>query len=236
MNQETIVENIEKRTVGLDDTFKFHCTQCGKCCLFREDIILSPMDIYKISKELSLTPHEFVDQFCSMHIGDTSRIPIIMLKPVGKDLRCPLLKNNKCSVHKAKPSVCALYPLGRYATANPNNCDEKDIAKDEVKYFLQPVNCGDDSQSHTVREWLSDFDIKLEDEAFLLWRQAIAKISADVQKLENKWDIMTTMKIMLPTWSKLRVLLYEHYNIAHPFMPQFKENVETITNMLRAIL
>ena len=39
------MEEIKSMTVGLDDTFKFHCDQCGKCCTHREDIILSPMDI-----------------------------------------------------------------------------------------------------------------------------------------------------------------------------------------------
>ena len=36
------MEEIKSMTVGLDDIFKFHCDQCGKCCIHREDIILSP--------------------------------------------------------------------------------------------------------------------------------------------------------------------------------------------------
>ena len=37
MSLEKMIENIESMTVGLDDTFKFHCDQCGKCCTNRED-------------------------------------------------------------------------------------------------------------------------------------------------------------------------------------------------------
>lgn len=42
MTNEEMFQNIESFTVGLDDAFAFHCTQCGKCCIHRVDIILSP--------------------------------------------------------------------------------------------------------------------------------------------------------------------------------------------------
>lgn len=31
-------EQLGYEEIGLDDTFTFHCTQCGKCCIHREDI------------------------------------------------------------------------------------------------------------------------------------------------------------------------------------------------------
>ena len=52
MTNEEMFQNIESFTVGLDDSFSFHCTQCGKCCIRRTDIILSPRDIFKMAKEL----------------------------------------------------------------------------------------------------------------------------------------------------------------------------------------
>lgn len=33
-------EQLGYEEIGLDDTFTFHCTQCGKCCIHREDILL----------------------------------------------------------------------------------------------------------------------------------------------------------------------------------------------------
>ena len=55
MTNEEMFQNIESFTVGLDDTFSFHCTQCGKCCIHRTDIILSPRDIFKMAKALKLS-------------------------------------------------------------------------------------------------------------------------------------------------------------------------------------
>ena len=47
-----IVDNFEKMKIGVDEPFKFHCTMCGKCCINREDILLTPKDLYNMSKEL----------------------------------------------------------------------------------------------------------------------------------------------------------------------------------------
>lgn len=41
-------EQLGYEEIGLDDTFTFHCTQCGKCCIHREDILLSPKDLLRV--------------------------------------------------------------------------------------------------------------------------------------------------------------------------------------------
>ena len=97
-----------------------------------------------------------------------------------------------------------------------------------MKYLLQPIDCGDNTQTHTVREWLADFDIKLEDEAFIRWHQTIAKVSTTIKELEKKWDMITMMQV----WFVTRVFLYERYDTEDPFMPQFEENAGIVINML----
>ena len=76
MTNEEMFQNIESFTVGLDDTFSFHCTQCGKCCIHRTDIILSPRDIFKMAKALTFS-------------GNTA--PCTLAPPVAyPSLRCGL--------------------------------------------------------------------------------------------------------------------------------------------------
>ena len=94
MTREEMFQDIESMAVGLDDTFKFHCTQCGKCCINRHDIILSPSDIFKMAKELKIGNSEFIHRYCSMHIGDHSRMPIIMLKLMGWMVSVTLVKGS----------------------------------------------------------------------------------------------------------------------------------------------
>ena len=215
MSLEELAANIENMTVGLDDTFQFHCTQCGQCCVNREDILLSPMDIFKMSKELGLTHTQFFAKYCEAYIGDTTRMPIVRLQPVGDEMRCPLLKNHKCSVHKVKPSVCALYPLGRYIALEKGDYTAEGVGKSKVKYLLQPA----------------DFDIKTEDEVFIRWHQTIAKIGDKIRELEKKWDMLTMMEV----WFMIRVFLYERYDTNQPFIPQFEENAGIVTHMLEDI-
>lgn len=226
--EEMMLQNIQLNTVGLDDTFKFHCTQCGKCCTYRDDIILSPMDIFKMARELKITPVDFYHEYCVFNIGEHTRIPIVRLGSVGNDRHCVLLKNHKCSVHKVKPAVCGMFPLGRYMTFEKDDYDAADFTTGNVKYLLQPLECGDDSEEHTVREWLSGFDINLEDEAFVEWQNAISQFGNKIKELERKHDMLTMMEV----WFIVRVVLYMQYDISQDFLPQFKFNVENLLNLL----
>ena len=220
--------DLESMTIGLDDTFKFHCDQCGKCCTHREDIILSPMDIFKVAKELKMTPVEFYHEYCVFNIGEHTRMPIVRLASEGKDTHCVLLKNHRCSVHKVKPAVCAMFPLGRYMSFEKDDYNAESIDTSKVKYLLQPPECGDESETHTVREWLSGFDIKLEDEAFVQWQKAISRFSNKFKELEKKQDMLTMMEI----WFVVRVSLYLQYDTSKDFLPQFNYNVENLLKLL----
>ena len=228
MSRDNLFRDIESMTVGLDDTFKFHCDQCGKCCTHRNDIILSPMDIFRMAKELKMTPAEFYDQFCVFNIGDNSRLPIVRLASVGNDEHCILLHNRKCSVHKVKPSVCAMYPLGRYMLFDQEQYSEESFSAAKVKYLLQPLSCGDESEEHTIREWLSGFDIKLEDEAFVRWQLAISRFMRKLTELEKKHNMLTMMEI----WFVVRVVLYLQYDTSMDFLPQFVRNEENLLKLL----
>ena len=227
MNNE-LFRDLESMTIGLDDTFKFRCDQCGKCCTHREDIILSPMDIFKMAKELKMTPVEFYHEYCVFNIGEHTRMPIVRLASEGKDTHCVLLKNHRCSVHKVKPAVCAMFPLGRYMSFEKDDYNAEAIDTSKVKYLLQPPECGDESETHTVREWLSGFDIKLEDEAFVQWQKAISRFSSKFKELEKKQDMLTMMEI----WFVVRVSLYLQYDTSKDFLPQFNYNVENLLKLL----
>lgn len=39
---KTIAENLDSWKLGLDDSFQFHCTACGKCCIDRETSFSRP--------------------------------------------------------------------------------------------------------------------------------------------------------------------------------------------------
>lgn len=180
-----IVDNFDQMKIGLDEPFKFHCTMCGKCCIDREDILLTPRDIYNMSKELGLNPRDFFIAYCENYIGSDSRMPIVRLKPRGSIKRCPLLKDRKCSVHKAKPAVCAMFPIGRCIRFENKNV-KNPVAMYGTEYIFTNPGCGDDSETHTVREWLNEFGISIDDPFFSKWNNTIMKLGSIFRKAEGK--------------------------------------------------
>ena len=67
---KNIITNLGSREIGIDEEFKFHCIECGKCCINREDILLNPRDIYNMSKELGISPEEMTKKYCEVYVGD----------------------------------------------------------------------------------------------------------------------------------------------------------------------
>jgi len=224
-----IVDNLNKMKIDLDGTFRFHCTMCGKCCIHQEDILLSPRDIYRMSKELAITPEELFDQYCETYIGSDSRIPIVRLVPRGFIRRCPFLKDQKCMVHRSKPAVCAMFPIGRCLRIDSENETLEDMTTSRIEYILTDPGCGDNLETHTVREWLHDFNISEEDEFFLKWHQAIGGLGKIFRKMEKT----ASAQDMDLAWTATFVRLYLHYDMEREFMPQFEENVQEIFMLMQ---
>lgn len=226
---KAIAENFDKMKIGPDTPFKFHCTQCGKCCINREDIMLNPFDLFRASKELEMTPQDFVKTYCDTYLGETSRIPIVRIQPRGTIKRCPLLKDRKCSIHNAKPTVCALFPIGRAFRIEAGKLDEKPIATDQIEYIFNAPHCGDNSETHTVREWLEAFGIPLQDEFFAKWQDVILHLGPSIQKCIDQFNEETVDRVITLCYVKL----YLDYDTSKDFWPQFIENAGVIQKLIK---
>ncbi len=150
------------------------------------------------------------------------------LKPRGEIRRCPLLKDRKCSVHNAKPTVCALFPIGR-GIAGEKGSIHSLTAKD-IRFFLTDPGCGDDSETHTVRDWLGEFGLPVEDEFFIEWQRCLIGLSQCLQKLEKKLGAD-----MGPIWSLTGSVLYLVYDMENPFEPQFRAHVGELRQMIHEL-
>ena len=228
---QNIVNNFERMKIGLDDKFKFECHMCAKCCLHRDDVLLNPKDVYNAAKELNLTTGEFVEKYCETYIGSDSRIPIVRLMPRGSVHRCPLLKDRKCMVHRLKPTVCALYPIGRCVILAGKTAADIDI--DSVQYIFNRPDCkgSEGSETHTVREWLKAFGIPVEDEYFVKWQKMVMEMGTVFRKIEKK---MSEKRLEM-LWNAAFIGLYLHYDTEQDFMSQFEENAQKFTELLHSI-
>jgi Fe-S-cluster containining protein len=226
-----IVENFDNMKIGVDETFRFHCTECGKCCINREDILLTPKDLYNIAKEFSISTQDVVKAYCETYIGDSSRLPLVRLQPRGSIKRCPLLKDRKCSVHRVKPVVCAMFPIGRCIMVDSDRFASSGIKGCQTEYIFSDPGCGDKSETHTVREWLGKFNISLDDEFFMRWHQTIAEVGSFVHKAEKIYAESSLDKV----WSLIYVLLYLNYDTEQEFLPQYIQNAQRLTQMLKLL-
>ena len=224
-----ILEMYEKNALGLDDTFQFKCKECGKCCKNREDILLTTRDLYNIARELGRLPEEIIARYCEVYIGSGSRMPLVRLRPVPPENSCPLLYKKKCIVHKAKPSVCALFPLGRGTSLE--NMDESSMTPDSFRptYFVQPIKCGTTDRSQTVREWLEKFGLPIEDEFYGPWNDIVAFLSSFFREIEKRNLSSETMDLV---WGGTMQALYIDYDPKAELIPQFLENIAKLKDVV----
>ena len=226
-------EEMEQYLLDLDSEFRFKCRRCGKCCKNQDTILFNARDIYNIAKKIGKTPKQVIEECAEVYIGDSSRIPVVHMVPIGPQRRCPLLlPDGRCSVHDCKPTVCALYPLGRVALFQDVKDKDAEITRENirVKYIINDYNCGSAKKRNTVRSWLAQFQIPEEDEFFIRWNVVTVNLSAMVRKLEENNCSEHTLQML---WNAILFTLYVDYDTKEDFMPQFEKAEEYLLNLCR---
>ena len=157
--------------------------------------------------------------------------------PRGKNEACPFLEGGRCSIHDCKPTVCALFPLGRVVinkTALQGDLNDNNHEIEfEVKYMLNDIDCGSRKQVHTVREWLARFGIPEQDEFFLLWSKVTIMLHGMISKLEEHHVSDKTLNLF---WNAIFSVLYLNYDTSKEFLPQFQQASEKLTSLCQGIM
>jgi len=224
---KNICENLDTMGLGLDDTFRFKCYGCGKCCKNRQDILLNPRDLFRLAVYLKLTPEQVIAHYGHKYLGQNSCIPLVRLKPVGKNNCCPFLNGNRCAVHASKPIVCALFPLGRYKKRAEENPD----AQMETGYILQPVTCSGHKPT-TVRTHLESFGIPIQDDFFVKWSETLAYLTTFCGEMIRLGASPMGMQLI---WKQIEECLYNLYDTSKEFESQFDGNIAALKKVLGSI-
>ena len=228
------------------DTFKFTCVQCGECCRNRDDVLLTPFDVFRLCKATGLNAAEFIMKYCSVYPGGTSKLPIVSIKyrPVYNGsrvigTRCPFLGKRDglhfCRVQDAKPFVCFSYPLGKVCFENT-----------KTEYILQS-DCDCAGARKATRE---DITQVVED-----WMLGEEKLDMEERYSEifygfltnyRSWinvDELAENKKALPLYKKWLVLvadlLYCSYDFSADetvFLEQLKVNISMIEELCKVIV
>lgn len=200
------------RTIGREESFRFACAGCGDCCRGREDIVLSGYDLFRIAGRLGLPPRIAANAFCRRYCGRVSLLPVLRLQPVGGVRHnCPFLHESRCSIHEAKPLVCALYPLGQ------------SIERDgSIEYFLQTIECGGQVFEAKLQDYLQAMGIAQREKLDADWALTCIALSKRMKALEQQ----AGAPVLRAAQRHAAEALYFNYDLAKPFEEQFKANLD----------
>lgn len=127
---------------NLEDGIEFSCQMCGKCCKgFNEgEVYLYKDDILRLTKFLNFKGKNGLRKFAEKYLkvindsffwkdpgaqrGKTYRFKTLGFKFTGEDEHCHFLKNNKCSVHVARPFQCRSFPFWQMMVSSRKNFED----------------------------------------------------------------------------------------------------------------
>lgn len=145
LRDESITEISDGRFYGPNDMVKADtasCSGCSLCCHGMEDtLLLEPPDIYRFRKEMNLTFDQLLEGAAELGMADGLILPHLRMK---ENEACAFLdQNGRCSIHKARPAYCRMFPLGRYYHQG-----------DDFVYILQTRQCDHPRTKVKVKKWI----------------------------------------------------------------------------------
>lgn len=174
----TLQEISDGKLYRMDDMVRADCGGCNGCSVcchgMGESIILTPWDIFQISRGTKASFGELMVDKVELNLADGLILP--NLKMGGADAACGFLnENGRCSIHPYRPDICRLFPLGR------------NYGSEGIRYFLQTHECPKPGRSKIrVRKWLDIPDIRTYEKFILDWHDYLESCREDIQKNWNE--------------------------------------------------
>lgn len=192
----------------LKSKVKLGCNMCDKCCIYRGDIKLTPINVCNISKFLGISNEEFIEKYTDRLEG---RPLELVLKTRGDKRECILYDKNipGCKIHKVKPMQCTMFPLV------PEN-----LKRD---YFVDSEECKlEDTEEITVNKWLNgnNNNYKKNKKIVLEWIDFLEQVQPQIIKYD-KTQI-----------DELYRILFYDYKRGFPKEKQMEKKMKEITYLL----
>jgi Fe-S-cluster containining protein len=106
----------DNRNLRKDEPFPFAChpgLPCFNRCCADVNIVLTPVDILRLSRRLGISTTDFLDRHALVPVTKDLQLPVVMLRMGdGPDKSCSFVGEQGCTVYEDRPWACRMYPVG----------------------------------------------------------------------------------------------------------------------------
>lgn len=189
MEREVSLEDIsDGKLYGINDMVRADsggCEGCSACCRgMGSSIILDPLDMFRLSGNLGMTPEQLLSGPLEVNMVDGIILPNIRM--TGRDEACSFLNGEgRCGIHSYRPGFCRLFPLGRL------------YENRSFSYFLQVHECPKDNRSKVkVRKWIDTPDVKLYEKFVNDWHYFLLDVQEVLYNAEDP-DLIRNLNLFV---------------------------------------
>lgn len=205
--------------------FPFQCRQCGACCRHvKESVPLESLDTFRIAKYLRDRgePIQCMDDVLARYavpvLLHESGYMVFMLRTVGSDDACVFLKDNKCTIHAAKPRACRTYPI----SVGPSKSGGYEV----YLSMEQPHHFKGAEQS--VKKWIQK---RCSQQDYDFWETDIGSVQ-EIARLLGKLSLEQKKKALL----QFLRYKYSDFDLDKSFSEQFRSNNQKLLEALRNLV
>ncbi len=197
-----------KNILNLKSKANLNCSLCEKCCEYRGDIKITPINVLEISKFLKISVEETLKKYTEEVIGDE---PEIVIKGIGEKQECIFnnRENYKCMINKVKPMQCVVFPLVPV-----------DVKRD---LFIDSKACPRATNKKvTVDKWINGNHkiYKRHKNVYLKWIDLM-------EEIQPKWKAISKEK-----QEKIKEILYKEYDMKKDFEQQVLNNIKKARELI----
>lgn len=193
-----------------------NCIGCFNCCKnMGQSIVLDPYDIFRLGQGLKISFEELLTSNIELNVVDGIILPNLKMDNLKKC--CNFLDDEgRCSIHKYRPGICRMFPLGRI------------YDKNSFKYFLQIYECSSKNKTKVkVKKWLDTPDIIKYEKYINDWHNLLLKLEGILQKAD-KDNLDISKKVSMTILNNFYI---DKYDYNQDFYIQFYERVKMFENI-----
>lgn len=187
------------------------CSGCSACCQGMSDtIILDPYDMHLLTSGLNASFDSLMEKYIELRLVDGIILPNLLMDP-NTD-RCNFLsKEGRCTIHKIRPGICRLFPLGRIY-------DHGSYA-----YFLQKDECKKTNRSKVkISKWLGYPDFAEYEKFVADWHYFIKDLTDELSKNTDQKQLQKIQYMLLTLFYR------KPFDQGRSFYEQFYERLSMI--------